>query len=113
MLRDCRETFEDATLQDEDGGRGYESRNASKVALETGKSKEINYLPEPLEGTQPCQLLRLCLMKSFWFLNSKIRREYICVVLTHQFVVIHYSNNRKVKGIQSLRDTSSQFLKSH
>ena len=27
MLRDCRETFEDATLQDEDGGRGYESRN--------------------------------------------------------------------------------------
>ena len=29
MLRDCRETFEDATLQDEDGGRGYEPRNVS------------------------------------------------------------------------------------
>ena len=39
MLKDCRETFEDASLQDEDAGRGYESRNASKVALETGKSK--------------------------------------------------------------------------
>lgn len=50
MLRNCRERFEDTTLQVEDGGRGHESRNASNVALEAGKSKEIFYLPEPLEA---------------------------------------------------------------
>lgn len=39
MLRNCRERFEDTTLQAEDGGRGHESRNASNVALEAGKNK--------------------------------------------------------------------------
>ena len=43
MLRDCRETFEDASLQDEDGGRGYESRNRS-VFQKVKKSKEMDSL---------------------------------------------------------------------
>ena len=33
MLRNCRERFEDTTLQVEDGGRGHESRNASRASL--------------------------------------------------------------------------------
>lgn len=39
----------------EDEGREYESRKARNTALDNGKGKEIHFLLEPPEGTQPWQ----------------------------------------------------------